>query len=150
MVVEALAAVGLAGNVAQFVEFSCKLFDQATTIYHSSTGSTQGAKDLETLTQQLRTLCANLAHANNSFQHPGPTRQPNPDSLRKLAENCEAAANELLSELSNLKAKDPNSKWSSFRAALAISWKEKRIDALQKKLDSYRSQLIVHLQVLQR
>ena len=140
MVIEALAAVSLAGNVVQFVEFSCRLFDQAATIYHSRTGSTRGAQDIETLTQQLQTLCANLAHSNNSFHHPDPTRQPDPDSLRILAKDCEAAANELLSELYNLKAKDPNSKWSSFRAALAVSWKENRVDALQKKLDSYRSQ----------
>jgi hypothetical protein len=150
MVIEALAAISLAGNVVQFVEFSCRLFDQTAAIYHSRTGSTRGAQDIETLTQQLQNLCANLAHGNNSVQHVGPAHQPIPGSLRRLAKDCEAVANELLSELYSLKARNPGSKWSSFRAALGVSWKEKRVDALQKKLDSYRSQLIVHLQILQR
>ncbi|KAF2662244.1 hypothetical protein K491DRAFT_710188 [Lophiostoma macrostomum CBS 122681] len=147
MVMEALAAVSLAGNVVQFVEFSCKLFEQATTIYH--TGTARGAQDIETLTQQLQALCADLAHGNNSVQQPRPTRLPDQGSLQKLAKDCETVANELLFELHELRAKDPNSKWSSFRAALAVSWKEKRVDAMQKRLDSYRSQLVVHLQVLQ-
>jgi hypothetical protein len=29
---EALAAVGLAGNIVQFIDFSCKLFEQTTAI----------------------------------------------------------------------------------------------------------------------
>ena len=150
MVLEALAAVSLAGNVVQFVEFTCKLFDQATTIYQSHTGCTPDSQNLESITQELQTLCANLTHGNTISSQAHLASQSNYDSIRELAAECETTANELLARLHNLKARNPNSKWSSFRAALAVSCKERRIDAMQTRLDSYRTQLIVQLQVLQR
>jgi hypothetical protein len=52
--------------------------------------------------------------------------------------------------LQNIKAKKPESKWSSFRAALASVWKESQIDALSKRLDAYRSQMTIELQFLQK
>ena len=141
---EALAAVGLAGNIVQFVDFSCKLFEQSASIYHSRAGTSTGARSLESVTEDLRSLTTTLT---KSTRQSG--AQNGQQSLYKLAKECEDAATELLSTLHSLQAKKPGSKWSSFRAALATNWNQTRIDAMERKLDSYRYQLIVHLQVLQ-
>jgi hypothetical protein len=66
-----------------------------------------------------------------------------------LANDCQTAANELLSVLDDLRAKKPGSKWSSFKAALATSWKERHVKAMEKRLESYRSELMFELQILQ-
>ncbi|KAF2866677.1 P-loop containing nucleoside triphosphate hydrolase protein, partial [Massariosphaeria phaeospora] len=138
---EALAAVGLAGNIVQFVDFSCKLFDQATSIYHSTSGTSRDAEDLESITRNLQDLSVRLSQKNHNQTHP-----QDHTALKKLAKECETTANELLSALQALKAKKPDSKWNSFRTALASAWKQPRVDALEKRLHTYRSQLIIQLQ----
>jgi hypothetical protein len=141
---ECLAAVGLAGNIVSFIDFSCKLFSQATAIHHSTSGASQDTQDLENVAQTLQNHCVALSSVNhNVSSHDQP-------ALRKLAKECKATATELLSALQSVKAKNPNSKWSSFRAALAKSWKEPRIGAMVKNLDSYREQMMFQLQVMQR
>ena len=141
---EALAAVGLAGNIVQFIDFSCKLFEQSTSIYRSRAGTATGAQSLESVTDDLQSLTTNLT---KGVQHNG--AQNSQTALHKLAKECEDAATEMLSTLHGLQAKQPGSKWSSFRAALLTTWKQPSIDSMERKLDSYRSQLIIHLQFLQ-
>ncbi|KAF2114256.1 hypothetical protein BDV96DRAFT_647722 [Lophiotrema nucula] len=145
---EALAAVGLAGNVVQFVDFTCKLFDRATAIHHSQAGAAH--EDLELITQNLQDLSTKLHQGSHQ---PLPSSNPTPShaqaSLKKLGKDCEVASDELLSALQRLKATKPGSRWSSFRAALASAWKEKHVEAMEKRLNSYRSQLVLQLQVMQ-
>jgi hypothetical protein len=141
MVLETLAAVGLAGNVIQFVDFSCKLFDTATSVYHSQAGSSKDSQNLEDITQQLQRICRDLHRAGQNDLRPVST-------MDKLAKDCEAAAKDLLVALERVKAKNPQSKRSSLKAALATIWNERQISAMEKRLDSYRSQLILELQIL--
>lgn len=141
---ECLAAVGLASNIVSFVDFSCKLFNQATVIHHSTSGSSQDTQDLENITRMLRGHCATLSHANYTGLSHGHT------ALKKLARECEATASELLSALQTVKTNNPNSKWRSFRAALAKSWREERIAAMAENLDSYRDQMMFQLLLMQR
>jgi hypothetical protein len=141
MVLEALAAVGLAGTVIQFVDFSCKLFDTATSVYHSQAGSSRDSQNLEDITRQLQCICGDLTHAGHNGRHPVST-------MGQLANDCESAANDLLAALERVKAKNPQSKRSSLKAALATTWNERQISAMEKRLNSYHSQLILQLQML--
>lgn len=148
---EALAAVGLAGNIVQFIDFSCKLFDQANSIYHSHTGSSESTQDLGYIAQHLQSLSAKLSRdAHTQPQAQNSVALQNQRDLRQLAQKCQGASNELQSALHALKAKDSNSKWSSFRAALSSTWKQAEVDALAKRLSDYRLELILQLQVLEK
>jgi hypothetical protein len=142
---EALAAVGLAGNIIQFVDFSCKLFERTASIYHSHAGASAGADIIQSVTNDIQDLTAKLSQSVQSHgvssQHDVP--------LRKLAQGCQEVAAELLSVLLEVKAKKPGSKWSSFRAALAGTWKQPQVDALEDRLVAYRTQIILHLQMMQ-
>jgi hypothetical protein len=141
---ESLAAVGLAGNIVQFIDFGCKLFEQTTSIYHSRAGSAAGARSLESLTNDLQSVSSNLAQGlQQNGGHNGQT------GMQKLAHECQDATSVLLSVLNGLRAKKPGSKWESFRAALATTWKQDDISVMERRLDSYRSQLILHLEILQ-
>jgi hypothetical protein len=148
MVLEALAAVSLAGNIAQFVDLMGKLFGTTTKIYNSYEGVAQDVQILEDITKNLEFICADLSR---NFQHAQAQQLVTKtirESLAKLATDCEAAAAELLSVLNGLRAKKPNSKWSSFKAALATTWKERQVNAMEKRLETYRLQLILELQIL--
>ena len=148
MVLEALAAIGLAGNVVQFVSFSMQLFSTASSIQRSCVGSVQGHQDVETITQKLQQCCERIASAHSSEDQQ--LELQHHQSLVKLAGECEAAAIELISAIQQLKAKKPNSKWSSFMAALATIWQQSQINDMEKRLDSYRQQLNLELALLLR
>lgn len=140
---ETLAAVGLAGNIVQFIDFTYKLFNGAASIHNSRSGLAKGVQDLETVTQDLQDLCAKLSR-DDPVQLQGRNV-----SLHKLARQCLETAEELLSILAKLKVTDADSKWSSFRAALATVFKKAEIEALEKSLDSYRMQMVMQLQKMQ-
>lgn len=149
---EALAAVGLAGNVVQFIDFTCKLFDQAIAIHHSHAGVSQDTQDLESITRKLQQFNIQLLEATQKPSRCGASSGASAphSNLQYLAKDCHYAAEDLLSALRGLKAKKSGSNWSSFRAALAEIWKQPRIDGLEKKLSAYRLQLIMELDLMHR
>jgi hypothetical protein len=145
---EALAAVGLVGNVVQFLDFSSNLFAATTAIHHSYVGASQSARDLESIAKELQEWCAKIASRRNSAGQLLPSH--NNKSLVALVAGCENAAIELLSALQALKAKKPRSRWSSFRAALAVTWKAPQIGDMEKRLDMYRKQITLEMAFMQR
>lgn len=151
MVLEAFAAIRLASSIVQFVEFSCKLFDIARQVSSSASGLLVESQDLKKLSEDFQRLCIGLASSgqdtHNCYQQKqiGPTK-----ALIKLANDCEAAAKDLSCSLNSLATDRPNSKWTSFKVALATIWNQPRIDAMERRLDSYRLQLMGHLQALIR
>ncbi|KAF2830352.1 hypothetical protein CC86DRAFT_378654 [Ophiobolus disseminans] len=147
MVLEALAAVSLAGNVVQFVDFSCRLFSTAASIRRSTTGAAESIQDLDTVTQALRHSSEKIASSRNTAAQQGVTQDHS--SLVKLADNCQTAATELLSVTQALKTKDSGSKWSSFKAALATAWSEKEIKDMESRLNAYRQQMHLEVSLLQ-
>lgn len=147
---EVLATLSLAGNLVQFTDFTYKLVHGTRSLYHSHSDSLEDSQDLEALTKGLQEICAALFDNNSTTSIGTATSKYYQASLHKLAKDCEAAAGELLKALNKLKAKDPTSKWSCFRAALATTWKESRINAMQTKLEAYRSQLLLQLQAMIR
>ncbi|KAF2029051.1 hypothetical protein EK21DRAFT_113275 [Setomelanomma holmii] len=76
----------------------------------------------------------------------------NPDRVIQHSGNWRKTAKrrqfEILAALESVKVKGPASKWKIIRAAIATVWKESQITAMQRRLDSYRLQLILQLQVM--
>ena len=149
MVLEALAAVGLASNIAQFIDFSCKIFETSKAVHRSSDGRSQAHEDIIVISQHLRSLCAGLVKSRNESKV-GTKNISHDDALYALAEKCEKAANALMVAIENLKAKNPQSRRSSFHAALKTIWSAEEIDAMMERLKQYRSEIIIHLETLQR
>jgi hypothetical protein len=53
---EALVAIGLADNIAQFTQFAHQLLSRARRLYKSTTGVTAENEELQLITQNLRKL----------------------------------------------------------------------------------------------
>lgn len=147
---DAFAAVGLAGNIVQFIDFSCKVVDQAASIYQSSVGSSASHHDLETCARQMKELSSELSDRRQSYEQLLPPVSGDHQRLGKLAVRCESIAGELVTALEDLKPKRTGSKWHSLCAALRATWKEDRVKALEKNLNGCRSQLVTELQVMQK
>jgi hypothetical protein len=155
MVLEAFAAIGLAGNIVQFVDFSCKLFSESREIYSSASGVTNEATDLLTITKNLEEYCVSLSTnalgprtPSNSFPKPLLPKLEHELALRKLVEESRDAAQELLKIIEKVRAKNPNSKWDSFQACLKGIMKREKIERLAERMDSFRLQLIIQLEAM--
>jgi hypothetical protein len=135
-------AIGLAGNVTQFIDFGCKLFSTTHKIHTSRTGLRSDAERIQALTLDLQGLCLKL---KGSLSH----KAASDDEVKliPLGLQCQRAAEELLSALAKLVPKD-QSRWSSFQAALRTVWKQEEIDRMNAQLNGFRMELILRLQIM--
>lgn len=141
---ESLAALSLVAAVVQFVDFSTKLIRNAKDIYQSSSGLTKENQNLEYVVGELEKLSLRLV--------PPVTGQQNDDELAlcRLAYECRKLSNELLKLFKELMPRDSTSKRAVVRSTLKGLWNNKSIQALEKRLDSCRSQLALQLTSMAR
>ena len=137
-----VAAIGLAGNIVQFVDFSWKLIVEARDLHNSSSGASKGNEMLELISNDLNTLTDKLTART--------TLGVVPESLRNLASQCKHVADELLGVLITLKIKGGNRKWKSFVKSLRTVWKKEQIEQLMKRLEILRDAMQFRLQLILR
>ncbi|KAI1411986.1 hypothetical protein F5Y13DRAFT_200321 [Hypoxylon sp. FL1857] len=132
---DALAALGLVGNIITFVDFSWKLVAGARQIYES-------ASEISDNGQSLEVIATSIIELSNAIV----TNYAIPDDLRKLSTECHKVAEDLLEVISQLKRKGKHRRWESFVAALKEVWKHGEIDGLVERLQRLQSQLVVQIQ----
>ena len=136
-----LTAIGLAGNIVQFVDFCSKVVSKAHRIYRSADGSLAENLDAETISRDLLYLTARV----EAGSRPSSLAQEE-QALKDLCTGCNDVAQELLTVLGNLKGRKLG-KWSSFKQALKSTWSKDRIEALQARLAGFREELDLHILV---
>ena len=148
MVLDPFSALGLAGNIVQFVQFGSDVFGKSREIAKAASGASLENEELGSAVQRLEKICLGLQRSQS--QRPGVTStSSDTDSLQELAESCRTAGEEILRALLRFKAEGSNKKWQSFGKALKTVWKKSEIQAMEKRLGSYRDQLMSHLSALQ-
>jgi hypothetical protein len=144
MVLDPFTSLSLACAVCQFLDFSGTLFSKSRKIYKSTTGYDDDTDTVLGITKDLRSLTEKLKAPVDPNSLP-----PEEAELVNLGDKCKRTADELLLVLDDLQD-SKSSRWSSFRAALKTIWAQDRIDDMTRKLESYRSQLILRLTIMQR
>jgi hypothetical protein len=119
MVLDPFTAIGLAGNIVQFVDFSIKIVSKASEIKQSTDGVLRENWDLEIVTKGLIAINARL---KDSVHSPGIALTQEHHRLDDLRERCTEVAGELLDALNELKARGSKSRWKSLRHALKSVW----------------------------
>ncbi|KAL8700965.1 MAG: hypothetical protein Q9201_005157 [Fulgogasparrea decipioides] len=143
---ESLAALGLASNILQFLDFSGKLISGTVEFYHAVDGATSSNRVLEHLSKDLDHLCTGLVPAVAYGSGLGETESEAP--LLPLAQSCRTLGREFLAVLEDLKVKSHRKRFDSARQALRSAWKARDIQKFDNQLGSYRSQIAFHLLVL--
>ncbi|KAE8446593.1 hypothetical protein EG329_011786 [Mollisiaceae sp. DMI_Dod_QoI] len=136
---DTLAAIGLVGNIVQFVDFTSKLVSKAREGYRSADGAFIENADLETVTADL------LAVANKI--KPQEVVRIRDTNFSNLCSSCTDVAGELLAALAKLKVQNGKSKWKSFRKALRSVWSKEEILEIEKRLSSFRDEINLHIVV---
>jgi hypothetical protein len=154
---EALAAFAIAANVVQFIDFTAKII---STGYRASKSKPTGNDWTETLTDDLLGVSAVLKAP--IAKEKGHEITENERELVELAGKCAEVASELLSTLEALSLREEPVKsqgnkgtrlerrkpaWRDFRTALKTVWSEDKIIALEKRVDSFRQQLVLRILV---
>lgn len=151
MVLEAFIAIGLAGNVIQYVDFCAKLLTGSYEIYSSASGSTKEnghilkiIEDFDDFLRQFKLHSSGEVVSLYDSVHEA--------ALVKFAQHCQQDAGALRNEVASLtwKNEDRHKVWKSFRHALRSRWKESDIKAMEKRLNDYRSEIAVRLMGLLR
>lgn len=136
---EPLTALGLAGNVVQFIDFGCKLIAKARDVHRD--GSVVEHDDMLVVNDDLRRYTTKL----RDTMRPTGTLQlalsEDDTSFLDICDGCLRVARDLEQALNKLRLPDKPSKWKSFRQALKSVWGKERLAEMKNRLDLYSEQL---------
>lgn len=137
---EPIAALSLASNVIQVVDFTARIVSKSSELYRSSNGRLLQHTDIATTSSDLKRLTVNLS---NSFAPDSiPTVLSEDEaSLYTLCKGCIDISEQLQAGLNKLQTNGAPSKWKSLRKALKSIWGREHIADLQSRVAEYRAQL---------
>jgi len=138
MVLDPFTALGVAGNIVQFVDFSCKLVRNSQSIAKSATGSSATTIELTAIVNDVERLSDAIDTSSSLY----------PSQLVNLAGQCKTLAAELLKILAQLRKKGKHSRWENFLVALKEIWKQDKINDFVQRLSLLQHQLILNMQHL--
>ncbi|CAI7632139.1 unnamed protein product [Penicillium glandicola] len=136
-----LTAISLAGNILEFIDFSYKVISGVNKVLSTSNGMTPENEQLSILVEDLNVITQDLVTDI-------PARTENEKQLGALAANCHALSGELYQILQRLRVGDKRSKWEGLMVKWHSMRKEKEIDSIEQRLNGYRSQILIRLQVM--
>ncbi|KAM7195178.1 hypothetical protein V8F33_006852 [Rhypophila sp. PSN 637] len=135
-----LAALGMAGNIFQFVTLGCKLITKARKIHKD--GGVEEYVHLQVVVADVATCSDNLRVDLVSQQQTyGPLGEDDA-ALKDICSGCLEAAEEIQTALKQLNPNGtPTTKWKSVRQALKSLWGKERMAELKDRLEMYNSQM---------
>jgi hypothetical protein len=143
---EAVAALGLAGNVLQFLEFGQKLCSTSLEIHRAATGASAANAESEALLRDFIDSIDTVSSDLKQYQFAldatsSEVSGAGTNTLHDIVENCNDLAVELLDRFEKLRGQGKRGRWKSFMTGVKCMWKEKELQDLQGRLGQYRSQL---------
>lgn len=134
---EVLAAVSLAGNILQFIDFAGEVLTKCWKIYRSESSATEQNEEQEVITRDLKALSSRLQCLRST--------DPSDPTMEKLCSQCNAVADELLAMLESFKTKGKRTTLQSLEKSLKSTWSKDKVIQLKKRLDEFRQELEVHV-----
>jgi hypothetical protein len=127
---EAFAALSIAANIAQFVDYARQLISSSKEIYNSLDGARDEHQGLKLIIEDIKNLANETRPANAG------SYSTDEIGFRKLAAECEPLADKLLAILKDLEV--PNDTrfrgLQSVRQTIRSAAKKKNIQDLQRRL----------------
>ncbi|KAI1323552.1 hypothetical protein F5Y16DRAFT_412582 [Xylariaceae sp. FL0255] len=139
---EALAAIGLASNILQFLDLGYKVFQHSKELYSSGKDASSYNETLELTTREIKRFSLDLEY------HMGAALEDDQAALLKLSLECQKCSDELLALLGRLKNKKPVGFIRSFQLAFRDvrtrdekARLEQTLDLLSKRMDTLLNKL---------
>ncbi|KAI1750291.1 hypothetical protein F4782DRAFT_548774 [Xylaria castorea] len=161
---EALAAIGLAGNIVQFLDFTWRLISATGEIRNSAGGATERPIELDKIYGALSVFCSDFLKRPEPVDNDDEAKRvqvlfSNPESdlqrqiiiqshtksLQALMSDCVALCQQLLAVTSKLQARGgSNYRFRSFKTALRTLWDEKKMGDLEERLKRHQQAISLH------
>jgi hypothetical protein len=138
---EAAAALSLAANILQMVEYGFGFVATAWKIWQSGQEGVAALANLEILSQNLNGVSQRLQVDLPSSQ----AEEASSHGMFHLAAECTKATQEMLGTLENIGSPSRGRKREAVKAAFRIAWKMDDIKALRDRLEGFRNQLTLNL-----
>ena len=138
---EPLTALGLAGNVIQFIDYAQKLVSGSKELYQSTTGLTKENDILDVITNDVLDISSKIADDSRLGPSDAEMR------LKRLAEECKNLAHRIVRILDDLKRNTgaKNGKWQSFVHLMRSMRKSAELRRLAENVQKIQAQLNLHL-----
>jgi hypothetical protein len=156
MVLDPVTALGVAGNIVQFVDFGCKLISNGFELYRNGNlvkhaQLAEHARQLHDFNAILEEKLRRLPHVDQAEDEDGMTgtllarkqRDALANLLRVAIDNCNQCATDLLDAIFKLTVSGSHTKWQSFRHALSSILGDNGLDLASQRL--FRAQQNVTL-----
>lgn len=148
MPLDPVSALGVAGNVIQFVDFTARLISTGTELYRNKTLVEH--TELKAAAEQLRDLQLSMEQSSNEVEKITEDDDLQAEAiplsnLREAHSSCVECANDIVTAVEKLTVSGANQKWKSFRHALSSVLKRDKLDATSQRLSNARQQLIIFL-----
>jgi hypothetical protein len=139
-----LSALSVAASVIQFLDFGCKIVGTSLDIHKSKGGATEHNLETAAIAADLQSLSNKLKDASD-INSDGWSESEK--KMQDMAIRCHETAKLLCSTLRKLQKNEKSrfKSWDTLRVAIKSVHKRGEIEALQRRLDSMRSQLTIHL-----
>jgi hypothetical protein len=134
-----LTAISLAGNVAQFVDFSSKIISRTRELTKSSYRATQQAYNAEILIRDLIRVTEQVRGGARSASASSIVGKD--AALEDLCDGCILLSERMIKRLEKLKLEEGAGKRQAFLHALKSVWSQKELESEESQLAIYRSQL---------
>ncbi|KAM0324142.1 hypothetical protein ACHAQA_008334, partial [Verticillium albo-atrum] len=138
-----VSAAGFASSLITFIDFSYKLVQGSVTLYQSAAGASDENIRISSIVDDLRNITETITEPSGS-----PEDSKHWQQLSNLARDCHAVSKELTDILEGLKRKEGNKAWRSFEAGWKSLRKSKDIVALEQRLNLYRVQLLLRINMI--
>ena len=132
---EAIAAIGLAANILQFINLVGDVLSTSKELYHSTTGLSSEHEEKVTIIQDLKVISKKI-QLSADLQNP---------SAHSLYSSCDEVAEELLATLTSLQVTRKHKKLRTLCNALRSAWGREKIARLESRLIAIRQELGFHI-----
>jgi hypothetical protein len=130
-----LAALGLAANVLQFVDFAAEIVSKGNAIHKSASGALEGNAQLDSVCARMQALATDLGQSISS------PLVVDDHALITICRDCVEISAELHQKLLSLAIKGSITRFKSYRQALKSVWAKDAIDTLASRLQLFRGEL---------
>lgn len=141
---EAVAALSLAANILQALDYGRQFVTAAWKIWISGQESMEGIATLQILSKDLDTILSSLQAATPSSQHSALTDSTHA-ALVELAGDCTRVTKKMLQTLQQIGLPSSGRKRDAIKAAFKLLWNNDEIKALEVQLSEFRNQLTLRL-----
>jgi hypothetical protein len=143
---EAVVALGVAGNTVQFLDFASKLCATSIEIYRDADGATSTNTHSELLLKSfidtIDEVSRDLAKYFHALDAASSQAHNQGDvQIGLIIKDCQAIAKDLSLRFGKLKASGRPGKWKSFVTGLKCVWRKNELEELQKRLKKNREEL---------